>query len=67
MDDLGKLGSPLSVITEEQARMDRFPGQRYQCIQIRHFLNSLIVAMNVFHPLTVFENFLESGPIKKNH
>lgn len=68
MDKLGKLGFSRGVIIEDQVimKIGRFPGQRYQYMQVRHFLNELLTMTDVFHPLTAFERFLELGPFKKS-
>lgn len=67
MGRLGKLGSPRGVISEAQvaAKLGQFLGQRYQYMQVRHFLNGLGKPIDVFRPLTLFEQFLERCPTKK--
>lgn len=45
--------------------LGNYPGQKYQYLQIRYFLNVLLRARNVFRPLMAFEQLVDSGLIKE--
>lgn len=66
MDKIGKSGSESVMIMEEQVieKIGTFPGQSYQFMQLRHFLDMLLKITSIFWSLIPFEGLLDSGITK---